>query len=98
MRDANDLSTHMVQAGEDLVIRMEIPAWSEEPVLFVEHFDEMLRIRGQFGSRKGDAFAKSIPIRCGEERPQASLQDGVLSIRVKNPIIPRHSTVPNTIT
>lgn len=98
MRSTTDLKTDWIRTGDDLIIRMELPAWSDKPILFVEHFDEMLRVRGQAGSGKAEAFTKSIPIRCGAERPTAFLQDGVLSIRVKSPDGFTHSTIPVSIT
>jgi len=91
-----DLKTDLIEMDDKLIIRFLLPDGSNDPTVHVEHFGDLVRVRGQAGTELPQAFTKSVPITCGSEPPSASLQNGILSITIKRPT-QTHSTYPKSI-
>ncbi len=92
-----ELKTAEIRTDDELIIQFRLPDQTDQSILHIEHFDDVLRVRGQAGPGPEGAFTKSIAIRRGSEPPQAWLQDGVLSIRLKDSPVIQRSTIPKTI-
>jgi HSP20 family molecular chaperone IbpA len=88
--------TDWADTGDEVVIRLHLDDMNETPIVHVEDFGTLLRVRGQDQQRKRHAFSKTIPITKGSGRPTASLRDGLLLIRVKKPSPVDQPTIPNS--
>ncbi len=97
MLSSFDLKTDLVESDDEFIIRFRLPDLNIEPIIHVEHFGDLLRIRGQAGVGPEHTFTKSVAICCGDETPRASFHDGILSVSVKRLAAQKHSTSPKSI-
>lgn len=94
MLSGNTPRTDLTETGEEVVIRLHLDDMKDAPIVHVEDFGSLLRVRGQDQARKQRAFSKTIPIIRGSERPTASFQNGMLQIRIKKTLTPDQTTNP----